>query len=75
MTLRWEEQYPGTWWAYSHKLVVAMCGQREDGSVWYRVDAVSTKWVTKGYGEVRSIRTAKAAIERAWRKWLEEAGL
>jgi hypothetical protein len=44
--------------------------------VWvYRIDAVSTKWITKGRGEVKSARSAKAAIERAWSAWLVEAGL
>jgi hypothetical protein len=75
MTLRWEEQYPGTWWAYSNRLIIGMCGQRADGTVWYQVDAVRTKWVTKGRGEVKSIRAAKRSIQRAWRVWLGEAGL
>lgn len=75
MKLRWEEQYPGSWYAYSSELIVGMVVTREDDTVVYNLDAVHTKWIAKGYGEVRSIRAGKRALERAWRKWLEKAGL
>ena len=50
--------------------------RRAEPRVWvYRLDAVATKWITKGHGEVSSARSAKRAVERAWAEWRREAGL
>lgn len=75
MKLRWEQQSPGSYWAYSGSLVIAMIGKRVDGSVYYSVQAVHTKWICKGHGEVKHLASARRAVERAWRKWLTAAGL
>lgn len=73
--LRWEKQACGSIFAYSGDLRVAMIGRRDDGSVFYSVDAVHMKWIAKGHGEVKSIAYAKRAVEKAWAKWLEHADL
>lgn len=79
MSLRWEEQQNlggRSWWAYSHELVIGMVGVRDDGTVWYSAtNAVSMKYVAKGHGEVRSIASAKRAVQRAWSTWMDQAGL
>jgi hypothetical protein len=73
--LVWKEVYQGTHWAYSGHLVIGMVGKRIDGVCYYRVEAVSTRHITKGSGNVKTIKTAKASLQRAWDEWLEEAGL
>jgi hypothetical protein len=75
MTLKWEERSPGGWFALRNGWVVGLVVVRDDGVVIYEVTAVSTKWVTKGYGEVRSIASAKRGLERAWTAWLDAHGL
>ncbi len=75
MKLRWVQRYDYAWFAYSGSLHVAMVVHRDDGTFHYNVDAVRMKWIGKGYGDTSSIKTAKRAVERAWRQWLEAAGL
>lgn len=72
--LRWRVEH-GAHYGYSGRLRVAMVLQRDDGVWVYSVDAVSTRWLAKGYGEVGSRKTAVAAVHRAWFRWLDKAGL
>lgn len=70
--LRWEKNN----WAYSGQLVVGMVGRRADGSIWYTANsAVDMRYIAKGRGEVKSIKSAKRAVEHAWARWLEVADL
>jgi hypothetical protein len=70
-------------WVVWQSTMEARCGRmrigyvvrRDDGTWVYEVTAVHTKWLAKGYGEVASLKTAKAAVSRVWRKWLERAEL
>lgn len=75
MKLRWEMKRNGSWWAHSGKLIIGYVTVRMDGTVGYSVTAVSTKYVTKGYGTVKTVKYGKRAVERAWRQWLEAAGI
>lgn len=64
------------WHAMSGDLEIGHVLRRSiDGQVVYKVDAVSTRWITKGHGEVASIASGKRAIARAWKEWLQLAGL
>ncbi|MDR6432015.1 hypothetical protein [Brucella pseudogrignonensis] len=75
MRIVWKKHSNDGWFAYSGRLIIGFVGQREDGTCFYKLDAVSTKWVTKGTGEVKSVAGAKRALTRAWRTWLTDAGL
>ena len=75
MSLRWEEQKQGGWYAYSGCIIVGMVVTQYDGNINWKVDAVHMKWVAKGYGDAKSIEAAKRALSRAWSKWLAKAGL
>lgn len=76
MSLRWEEQDSGAWYAYSGTLVIGMCGPGENGWIWWNASqAVNMRHIAKTHGELKSYATAKRAIERAWTAWLAEAGL
>jgi hypothetical protein len=33
------------------------------------------KWISKGFGHVKSKASARRAVERAWDAWLSRAGL
>lgn len=68
--LRWRTEH-GALYGFSGRLRVAMVLMRDDGTWVYDVLAVRTKWLAKGYGEVRSRKTAVAAVHRAWYRWLE----
>lgn len=77
--LRWEEQAAGGWYAYSGDLVVGMvvtvaAGPRK-GLVTYSVSAVSTRWITRGQGDVKTIAQGKRSLLRAWSDWCARAGL
>lgn len=61
--------------AYSGRGRIGMVVPRDDGSVAWQIDAVSMRWIGKGYGETRSVRTAKIALERNWTKWLKTFNL
>ncbi|MGV7119572.1 hypothetical protein [Sphingopyxis sp. 550A] len=76
--LRWvkDGQFTECWHAMSGNLEIGHVLRRSiDGQVVYKVDAVSTRWITKGHGEVASIASGKRAIERAWQAWCNLAGL
>ncbi|WP_437871175.1 hypothetical protein ACSD7O_19600 [Methylorubrum extorquens] len=77
-SVRWEPKGQGCEMAYSGDLMVGMVVERDDGAggrEWaYSVDAVHTKRITKGHGGTKSLRAAKAAVERAWTAWLVHAG-
>lgn len=76
MKLRWEKYKDGrSWFAYSGKLTIGMVVRRDDGTIGYSVTGVPMRWIGKGYGDVSSISSGKRAVERAWRQWLEAAGL
>jgi len=70
MTLHWKKASHG-WHAMRGQRIVGLVVERDDGTVVYELTAVSTKWVTKGYGEVRSVASAKRGLERAWAAWLD----
>lgn len=76
--LRWEDETSGAIvveYAYSGDLSVGAVQRRTNGIWSYRMEAVHSKWITKGRGEVRSKVLAKRALRRAWRTWLEHAAL
>lgn len=73
--LEWKKQTDRSWWAMRDQHVVGFVVEREPGDVVYQIRAMHTKWICKGYGEVKSIQTGKRAIERAWRDWLDAFGL
>lgn len=81
MTLRWESQKDGCWWAYSlcSEMIVGMVvpiTAGNGGRLWtYSLQAVHYRWITKGCGNVKSRRQAKRSLERAWSDWLAHAGL
>lgn len=78
--LRWERQSTGNaWYAYRGRHIVGMVVQvngvsashPRHGVFTYKVDAVHTKWIAKGNGHVKSLATAKKAVERAWDAWCD----
>jgi hypothetical protein len=79
--LRWDPDYPcvgskdsGT--AFLGDITIGSYVRLNDGTGWiYRVDGIRTKWVSKGYGKVATKASAKRAVERAWKTWLQFAGL
>lgn len=73
MTLRWEKQRAGVWHAYSGQIVVGMIGKRDDGSCWFDVTgAVNLRGVAKPRNlRMKSIRSARRAVNTAWSRWLE----
>lgn len=80
--LRWEKQkgHCASWFAYSGDLRVAMVVQisveGERKGLWtYSLDAVSTRWTTKGTGDVKTAAQGRKSINRAWAAWCERAGL
>lgn len=78
MTLRWvrDDSRPECWLAMSGDLEIGFVLRRSiDGSIVYKVDAVSTRYITKGHGEVASIASGKRSVERAWTAWMQLAGL
>lgn len=74
-TLRWEKKFGESWFAYSGNLCIAHVVLRSDGTVGYTITAVYMKWVGKGYGDVKSVKTGKRAVQRGWNQWLQAAGL
>ena len=56
-------------------MVVGSVIERTDGTVAYELNAVRTKWITKGSGEVETVKAGKAAVDRAWRDWCGAMGL
>lgn len=75
MKLRWEKSCGGSWVAYSGKMLIGLVVERDDGTVGYKIDNISMRWVGKAFGDVSSISSGKRAIERGWRRWLTAAGL
>lgn len=78
--LRWEKQSGGAWFAYSGDLRVAMVvqiiGECSRKGLWtYSLDAVNTRWITKGGGDVKTAVQGKKSIARAWAAWLDRAVL
>lgn len=73
--LRWEAGAYGGLTAYRGSLYAGSVIPRDDGVVVYNVLGIDVKWITKGRGEVKSVRTAKMAVERAWSEWMKRAGL
>lgn len=63
----------GSFYAFSGQGdgMVGMVVTRMDGSIGWRIDAVSMRHIGKGYGETRSVKTAKLALERDWQRWLK----
>ena len=59
--------------AYSGRGQVGFVVPRDDGTVAWQMDGINMRYVRKGksFGETRSVRTAKIALERNWIKWLK----
>lgn len=76
MPLRWSIDRDGdTVAAYTGSIRVGTVIARTDGSVVWQIDAVSMRWIAKGFGETTSIAAGKRALARAWSKWLVRSGL
>lgn len=76
--LRWIKQEVGgdAYFAFSGEIIVGLVGRRDDGMFVYdAANAVHMRFSAKGQGEVANLRAAKKAVERAWERWLERAGL
>lgn len=73
--LRWETSKDGVWYAKSGAVTIATVVRRNDDSACYSMDAINTRWIAKGHGEVKTVSSAKRAVERAWTTWLARAGL
>jgi hypothetical protein len=69
LTWKWSEEGKSMW-AYRGRHVVGMVVLNTFGHWHYDLDAVSTKWITKGRGKVQNFTSAKRAVDRAWRDWL-----
>ena len=76
--LRWEKQKQmESWWAYRGQhvvgMVVCVTGVSSDspryGLYRYQVQAITTKWITKGYGDCKTEAGAKRAVQRAFDDW------
>jgi hypothetical protein len=63
--------------ATSGQLDVGTVGQLDGDPTawWYLVDAISLRYIAKARGHVKSEASAKRAVGRAWRRWLDLAGL
>lgn len=63
--------------AYSGKLTVGFvgtsCGRRDE--FFFQMEAVHTRYITKGEGKAGSLEEAKAALTASWHEWLRHAGL
>ena len=75
MTLKWEKQSGGAWWAKSGKHLVGMVVVRFDGKIVWHISAVETGRIAKGNGAATDIPAAKRGLARAWSKWLDSYGL
>lgn len=80
MTIRWERQFDDCWSAYSGpdwRSCIGFVVPRDDGTVAWQMDGINMRYVRKGksFGETRSVRTAKIALERNWNKWLKAFNL
>lgn len=73
MKLRWNRDFKNSdsEFAYCGDGMVGMVVPRDDGSVVWQIDAVSMRYIGKGYGETRSVKTAKIALQRNWDRWLK----
>jgi hypothetical protein len=76
MSLRWEKQPNGGWFAFSGEIIVGLVVERFDHQIgWDATSAVQMKWTAKGRGVVKTVASGKRAVERAWSAWLSRAGL
>jgi hypothetical protein len=76
MALRWEKQDGAAWHAYSGDVLVGMAVWCTPLALWrYSVEGIYVKWIAKGSGDVKRLPSARKAVERAWRTWLDRAGL
>jgi hypothetical protein len=77
LSLRWEPFQGSSEQASLGEVPIAMIGQlsADPGTWWYTIDGVHVKWISKGFGHVKSKASARRAVERAWDAWLSRAGL
>jgi len=76
ITWRQDRSIPDTHNAWSGSLQIGFVLKRSVDGVWiYQLNAVFTRWITKGSGEVSSMQAGKRALRRAWLTWCREAGL
>ena len=78
MSIRWELRFGDCWTAYAGpnwRSKIGIVVPRDDGSIAWQIDGVSMSYIAKGYGETRSVRSAKIALERNWTKWLKAFNL
>ncbi|TCU34129.1 hypothetical protein EV129_113113 [Rhizobium azibense] len=74
--LRWEPfGGPKSWAAKCGEGTVALVTERIDGKFAWQITAVQMGWVGNGFGEASQSSTAKKAVERNWRRWLEHYGI
>lgn len=77
--LRWEQQSEGSWYGYSGKMVVAMAVKpsvdNADGRWSWEVTGGRVPHGWKNYGETRTHKFAKRAVEKYWGEWLDHVGL
>lgn len=78
--LRWEKRgMPSSgimWIAYCGDLQAGSVGMREDGTGYYAVDSIDTRHIARNRNlDIRSVAAGKKAVERAWQRWIEAAGL
>jgi hypothetical protein len=75
--LKWEKQkgLGEAWFGYSGHMRVAMVVLTNAGHYRYSLDAVHTKFITKGHGDVKTLDQGRKSVERAWATWLDAASL
>jgi hypothetical protein len=61
--------------ATSNSRIVGIVTPRDDGAVTWEITAVYMKWIGKGRGKCRTVPTAKAALRRAWQRWMAAFGV
>ncbi len=67
--ITWKKRRDKDWDAWVGSLLLGFVIVRDDGTVAYSVDAIHTRRLTKGHGEVSSVRQGKASMTRAWEAW------
>ena len=80
MSLRWEEQREGSWYARSGQRIVGMVVPLPEGDergkvAWQIGTVTASRHQPATSGNCASVNGAKGALRRAWSTWLRERGL